>query len=98
MLMLVLKLSLQTAATIKPARKAAYKVDIKAASIIPIIIDNETPALYARNPTTIPRNIRQRSKMPKKLDLGLKTSTNSVLRLRTPVILIYTSQMHTYST
>jgi len=57
MLMLVLKLSLQTAAIIEPACKAACKVDIKAISTIPIIIDNKTLALYARNPTAILRNI-----------------------------------------
>jgi len=57
MLMLVLKLSLRTAATMEPACKAARKVDIRAASTIPIIIDNETLALYARNPIAVPGNI-----------------------------------------
>ena len=57
----------------------------------------ETYALFVRNYTVDLRSIYRRNKRPKRLDSGLRTSINLILRPGTPVILIYTSRMHTYS-
>ena len=57
----------------------------------------ETYALFVRNHIVDPRSIYRRNKKPKRLDSGLRTSINLILRPGTPVILIHTSQMHTYS-
>jgi hypothetical protein len=67
------------------ARKAARKVDIRAASItILTIIDNETPILYARNPTAVYGSIRRRNKRQKRLDLGLRTLIDFIAKPATP--------------
>jgi hypothetical protein len=57
---------------------------------IPIQIP-EIHASFARNQTVVPGSICQRSKRQKRLDLGLKTSINLVLRPETPVTSIHTS-------
>jgi len=57
----------------------------------------ETYALFVRNHIVDPRSIYRRNKKPKRLDSGLRTSINLILRPGIPVILIYTSRMHTYS-
>ena len=57
----------------------------------------ETYALFVRNYTVDLGSIYRRNKRPKRLNSGLRTSINLILRPGTPVILIYTSRMHTYS-
>ena len=57
----------------------------------------ETYALFVRNYTIDLRSIYRRNKRPKRLDSGLRTSINLILRPGTLIILIYTSQMYTYS-
>ena len=57
----------------------------------------ETYALFVRNHTINLKSIYRRNKRPKRLDSGLRTSINLILKPGTPVILIHTSQMHTYS-
>jgi len=57
----------------------------------------ETYALFVRNYTVDLRSIYRRNKRPKRLDSGLRTSINLILRPGTLIILIYTSQMYTYS-
>jgi hypothetical protein len=84
MLILILKLSLQIAAIIETACKAACKVNIKAASIILTIIDSVILVLYARNPTAVYRSIYRRSKRQKRLDLRLRTLIDFIAKTATP--------------
>jgi hypothetical protein len=73
-------------------------IDLVITAITAITIQiPEAYALFVRNYIINPKSIHRRNKRPKRLDSGLRTSINLILKPGTPVILIHTLQMHTYS-
>jgi hypothetical protein len=58
---------------------------------------SETYALSVRNQITVPGSIHKRNKTLKRHDLRLETLVNSVIRYATPVTLISTLLVCTYS-
>ena len=81
---LILKLSLQTAVITETANKD--KEGIKATNTIPTTTGNAILVLYARNPTTVYRNIHQRNKRQKRLDLGPRTLIDLIAKPATLAI------------
>ncbi len=58
---------------------------------------SETYALFVRNQVAIPRSIHRRNKTLKRHDLRLETLVDLVIRYVTPVTLISTLLVYTYS-
>jgi hypothetical protein len=58
---------------------------------------SKTHASFIRNQTAVPRSIHRRNKTLKRPDLRLETLVNSVVKPVTPVTLISTLLVYTYS-
>jgi hypothetical protein len=58
----------------------------------------EIHALFIKSQIAVPRSIRRRNKKQKRLDLGLKTSVNSLIRPVDPVTLRNDFLVPIYST